>query len=202
MLDDIFLEKVKEITRLHDEAFEHYQKFDQHCKISDGSISVHVEFGSVHERREEPDFAPRISLAIYSYVVGIPEEEQFEAPRYYFETIDEALEKVRAWHARAMEWNPSEEEQAEWDQMASDFLNTLAEQGRLSIYEIDEDGESHTIIEGNPISTANSDIACVHCGAEVAEGEIDGTTYCNCGRVAFYTRNGYTKLLAYPEDLL
>lgn len=202
MLDDIFLEKVKEITRLHDEAFEHYQKFDQHCKISDGSISVHVEFGSVHERREMESLVPRITLTIYSYVVGVPEEEQFEAPRYYFETIDEALEKVRKWHARAMEWNPSEEEQAEWDQMASDFLTTLVEQGRLSIYEIDEEGNSHTVIEGNPISTVNSDITCAHCGAEVAEGEIDGTTYCNCGRVAFYTRNGHTKLLAYPEDIL
>ena len=202
MLDEIFLGKVKEITRLHDEAFEHYQKFDGHCKISDGSISVYVEFGSVHERRENEDFVPRISLAIYSYVVGVPEEDQFEAPRYYFETVDEALEKVRAWHARAMEWNPSEEEQAEWDQMASDFLNTLTEQGRLSVYEIDEDGNSHTIIEGNPVSRIKSDITCAHCGTEVIAGDTDGTHYCDCGRIALYTKNGHTKLLAYPEDLL
>lgn len=202
MLDENFLNKVREITRLHDEAFEHYQKFDQHCKISDGSISVHVEFGSVHERRENGNLTPRVTLTIYSYVVGVPEEEQFEAPRYYFETVDEALETVRAWHARAMEWNPSEEEQAEWDQMAEEFMSSLASQGRLSIYEIDGEGNSHTILEGRTTSTIKIETACAHCGTEVIEGEVDGTTYCDCGRVALYTNNGHTKLLAYPEDVI
>lgn len=80
-----------EIQRLHDEAFEHYQKSD--CagwKSGEGAVSVH--FGNFWERDE----GQRPACSVYSYALG-PNRD------HYFDTIGEALEAVQGWHKAEME---------------------------------------------------------------------------------------------------
>jgi hypothetical protein len=195
MLDEVFLNKIAEITRLHDEAFEHYQKFDQHAKISDGSVTVELHFGNVYERREaKGPIKPRISLGLYSYVVAIPREEDYSAPSYYFDDADEALEAMAIWHARAMDFNPTAEEQAELDQFASELIENLLRSGKLKIHNIGEYiGEPETNAE---TITCNSCESCLD-----SEGKQDGTYYCDCRRVALQIELGYARVLGYPGDM-
>jgi hypothetical protein len=195
MLDETFLNKIAEITRLHDEAFAHYQKFDQHAKISDGSVTVELHFGNVHERREaNGPVKPRISVGLYSYVVAIPREEDYSAPSYYFDDVDEALEAMAIWHARAMDFNPSEEEQAELDQFASELIENLLNSGKLKIYNIGS-GETSEINAEN--------ITCNSCETSLnSQGKQDGTYYCDCRRVALQIELGYTRVLGYPGDMI
>ena len=119
MISSEDLEKVKKITRLHDEAFWHLQQFDGHAKSSDGAVSIEVEFGNVWERQDGP-VEPHVAVAIYSYVVAsdTPSYPNFGQRSHYFETVDQALEVVTEWHAKAMSYNPSEEELKEIDELA------------------------------------------------------------------------------------
>ncbi len=194
MLGETFLGKISEITRLHDEAFEHYQKFDKHAKISDGSVTIQLHFGNVHERREaNAPIKPRISVGLYSYVVAIPREEDYSAPSYYFDDVDEALEAMAIWHARAMDFNPSEEEQAELDQLASELIDNLINSGKLKIYNI---GNSEEPYPNNGPVTCNSCDTCLD-----SQGKQDGTYYCDCRRVALQIELGYARVLGYPGDM-
>lgn len=194
MLDKIFLNKIAEITRLHDEAFAHYQKFDQHAKISDGSVTVELHFGNVYERREvSGSIKPRVSVGLYSYVVAIPREEDYSAPSYYFDDVDEALEAMAIWHARAMDFNPSDEEQTELNQFASELIESLLSSGKLKIHNIGGSDEPKT----NPeLITCNSCETCLD-----SEGKQDGTYYCDCRRVALQIELGYARVLGYPGDM-
>lgn len=122
-------DKVAEIRRLHDEAFHHYQKFDGHAKSYDGRIKLILDFGTVWE----PNEAPAIHVSIDSYVV-------FQSWRdNWYETVDEALEDAKKWHAKAMAYNPSAEELQEMDDMAFEFLEELIKQRRLHIIEVSDE---------------------------------------------------------------
>lgn len=81
---------IAEIIRLHDEAFEHYQK-DPCCggwKSSEGAVSI--EFGNYWERDEPP------AVSVYSYALGPSRMHHFKSPA-------EALAAVRQWHKEEME---------------------------------------------------------------------------------------------------
>lgn len=92
-----FDEKLKEIRRLLAEAYEHALAIDGHCKSSEGAIQITKSYPPFFWREggwedREPD-GP--SISIYSYVLG-PNR------MHYFDSADEALAVVRAWHAKEM----------------------------------------------------------------------------------------------------
>lgn len=150
MISSEDLEKVKKITRLHDEAFWHLQQFDGHAKSSDGAVSIEVEFGNVWERQDGP-VEPHVAVAIYSYVVAsdTPSYPNFGQRSHYFETVDQALEVVTEWHAKAMSYNPSEEELKEIDELASDIWEVIKD--KTTIYEIfSEDAKAIEEGESSP----------------------------------------------------
>lgn len=120
------LNKVAEITRLHDEAFWHYHKYDGHAKSSDGFLGLEIRFGTVWERADGP-VSPTISVNMYSYVVAseTPSYPNFGDRNHYFETIDEALNVMREWHAKAMAYQPTEEELKEMDDFASEMWDVI-----------------------------------------------------------------------------
>lgn len=140
MISKETLDKIAEITRLHDEAFWHLHQFDGHAKSSDGSVQLHIEFGNVWERQEGP-VEPRVSVAIYSYVVAsnTPSYPNFGERNHYFETVDEALQVMTEWHRKAMKYNPSEGELREMDNFAAEMWDLIKD--RTTVMEI-IDGES------------------------------------------------------------
>jgi hypothetical protein len=140
MISKETLDKIAEITRLHDEAFWHLHQFDGHAKSSDGSVQLHIEFGNVWERQEGP-VEPRVSVAIYSYVVAsnTPSYPNFGERNHYFETVDEALQVMIEWHRKAMKYNPSEDELREMDNFAAEMWDLIKD--RTTVMEI-IDGES------------------------------------------------------------
>ncbi len=140
MISKEILDKIAEITRLHDEAFWHLHQFDGHAKSSDGSVQLHIEFGNVWERQEGP-VDPRVSVAIYSYVVAsnTPSYPNFGERNHYFETVDEALQVMTEWHRKAMKYNPSEDELREMDNFAAEMWDLIKD--RTTVMEI-IDGES------------------------------------------------------------
>jgi hypothetical protein len=140
MISKETLDKIAEITRLHDEAFWHLHQFDGHAKSSDGSVQLHIEFGNVWERQEGP-VEPRVSVAIYSYVVAsnTPSYPNFGERNHYFETVDEALQVMTEWHRKAMKYTPSEDELREIDNFAAEMWDLIKD--RTTVMEI-IDGES------------------------------------------------------------
>ncbi len=133
------LDKIAEITHLHDEAFWHLHQFDGHAKSSDGSVQIHLEFGNVWERQEGP-VEPRVSVAIYSYVVAssTPSYPNFGERNHYFETVDEALQVMKEWHAKAMSYQPTEGELKEIDDFAAEMWDIIKD--RTTVIDI-VDGE-------------------------------------------------------------
>lgn len=111
--------KLREITRLHDEAFWHYHKYDGHAKISDGAVHVDVRLGTVWDRETGP-VEPEITVSIYSYVVATSGDRNHE-----FESVDEALAAMVEWHAEAMAYNPTEDELAEMDVFAAEMWDAI-----------------------------------------------------------------------------
>ena len=87
-------EKLKEIMRLLDEAYDHYFEHESHCKSAEGRVSVH--FGTYFDRNEGAPWNQVECVEIYSYVLG-------PSRTHYFDSLDEALEEVREWHKREME---------------------------------------------------------------------------------------------------
>ena len=134
------LDKLNEITRLHDEAFWHLHKFDGHAKSSDGSVSLQIEFGNVWERQEGA-VPPRVGVSIYSYVVAsdTPSYPNFGDRSHYFETIDQALEVMVAWHSKALSYNPTEQELQDMHDFAQDIWEVIRD--KTTIFEL-RDGES------------------------------------------------------------
>lgn len=113
------LNKINEITRLHDEAFWHYHQYDGHAKSSDGSLRITVNFGTVWDR-ENGNTNPRIEVDIYSYVVATSSGRTHE-----FESLDEALAAVSEWHSRAMAYKPTDEDIADLDQFAAEMWDAI-----------------------------------------------------------------------------
>lgn len=118
--------KVQEITELHDEAFWHLHKFDGHAKSSDGYVGFDISFGTVWDRQEGP-VTPRVGVRIYSYVVAssTPSYPNFGERSHWFETLDEALVVMREWHAKAMSYNPTQEELQEIDDFALEMWDII-----------------------------------------------------------------------------
>jgi hypothetical protein len=89
-------DKLREIARLHDEAFDHAMEHDGHHKSAEGQISVNFTNRFDEGRDEDP---LRItSVEVYSYVLG-PNRN------HYFDSVDEALAAMRKWHHAEMTHN-------------------------------------------------------------------------------------------------
>jgi hypothetical protein len=128
--------KVQEIAELHDEAFWHLHQFDGHAKSSDGGIEFYISFGNVWSRRGGP-VAPTVGVGIYSYVVAseTPSYPNFGDRNHYFDNLDQALEVMREWHAKAMSYNPSEQELKEIDDFAKQMWESIKD--KVTILEVD-----------------------------------------------------------------
>lgn len=131
--------KVQEISRLLHEAYDHYFKYEGHCKSAEGHIQV--SYGNFWER-EDPSALTVKGISIYSYVFCRNGRSKD------WDTIDEALEEVRGWHAEEMSYDYESEEAVEnrrlEDEMAAAFLKEMMDSGRLTIIDvpaIDDDEE-------------------------------------------------------------
>lgn len=84
-------EGVAELHRLLQEAYDHYfANSDGYCKSAEGV--VYVEWPTYFAMRDG-DTEPKVG--VYSYVMG-PDR------MHYFNSIADALEAVREWHAKEM----------------------------------------------------------------------------------------------------
>lgn len=93
-------DKLLEIRKLLKEAYDHYfdNDFDGSHKSQEGHISV--EFGNYWE---DPNCEMKItSVNIYSYVFG-------SSRSHYYDSVDTALEVVKAWHKEEMETDYEEQ---------------------------------------------------------------------------------------------
>lgn len=144
MISQEDLDKIAEITRLHDEAFWHLHKYDGHAKSSDGAITIEIGFGNVWERQDS-SVSPRVGVAIYSYVVAsdTPSYPNFGSRNHYFESVDEALTVMKEWHAQAMSYQPTEEELKEADELASDIWEIIKD--KTTIMNILEEDEAYRV---------------------------------------------------------
>jgi hypothetical protein len=129
------IEKLQEISRLLDEAYQHYFSYESHCKSSEGWISL--EYGNYWDRSENPSEVPIMNVCIYSYVFC--EEGRSQD----FKSLDEALETVREWHAKEMayDYNAPEEvaARAEMDEFAAEWIQEMQDSGKLSIHIVGEE---------------------------------------------------------------
>lgn len=129
------LDKLREIHNLLDEAYNHYFEYEGHCKSSEGYISI--EFGNLWDRKESGLEIKNVH--IYSYVFCREGRSQD------FASLDEALETVRGWHAEEMAYDYNSPEAIEnreaMDKMAAEFIQTMMDEGRLTIIEVDGDGK-------------------------------------------------------------
>jgi hypothetical protein len=136
--------KVQEISRLLREAYDHYFEYEGHCKSSEGQIDI--SYGNLWER-EDPNELKVESIYIYSYVFCRGERSKT------WDTIDEALEEVRGWHAEEMayDYNSPEalENQRLMSEMAAEFLDEMMDSGRLTIIQVDLEDEGD--IHGFPV---------------------------------------------------
>lgn len=92
-------EKLLEIIRLYDEAFEHAVAEDGCCKSSDGCVQV--SYGTVHDRREGLTPGDVAHVDIYAYTLG-------PSRWHSFDSLDHALATMRDWHKAEMEHDYSE----------------------------------------------------------------------------------------------
>lgn len=87
-------EKLLEIVRLHDEAFDHAEKYGDGChKSSEGAITLHLTNRFDPERDTNPLHIKGVE--VYSYVLG-------PSRSHWFDSIDDALAGVRKWHHAEM----------------------------------------------------------------------------------------------------
>lgn len=99
------LANLREIMRLLDEAYDHYFKYEGHCKSAEGYVGLH--FTNYFERPDEEPLTIK-GVEVYSYVLG-------PSRTHYFASTDEALAEVKKWHEREMTFDyvkMQEEEEA------------------------------------------------------------------------------------------
>lgn len=133
-------EKLQEISALLNEAYEHYFSYEGHCKSYEGTIQI--DFGNYWGRTDDPTNLTIQSVHISSYVFCTQGRHE------YFDSVDEALQEVRKWHANEMAYDPNTPEEIEmreyFDAQAAELLTSLMEQGKLEIHLIsDEDLEDN-----------------------------------------------------------
>jgi hypothetical protein len=128
--------KVQQISKLLNEAYDHYFEYEGHCKSSEGHITI--DYGNLWERGESENFGVR-GIEIYSYVFCREGRSQ------YFDSLDGALETVRGWHAEEISYDYNSPEALEnqrlMDEQAAEFLQEMVNSGRLTIHEIDPEDE-------------------------------------------------------------
>lgn len=122
------IDKLSEIQRLLDEGLEHYLTYESHCKSSEGHVTVHLSNSWQRRAGENP-----ISVEVYSYVLGPNRTHDFDS-------IDEALEEVRKWHANEMAYVPDEDYDEQMNEIAKTFIESMGD--RLTIIElpVEEEG--------------------------------------------------------------
>lgn len=129
--------KLQEISRLLKEAYDHYFEYEGHCKSAEGQLEI--SYGNFWERENPYDLSIK-SVYIYSYVFC--REGRSES----WDTVDEALEEVRRWHADEMAYDYNSPEALEGKrldrEMAEEFLKKMMDSGRLTIINIDEEEDS------------------------------------------------------------
>ena len=86
-------QKMQEIVRLNDEAIEHLSSLGEGGKSSEGHIQLILDYGTSDDRWEGAK--PKTGVYIYAYLLG-------PSRRHYFDSVDEALEAMKEWHASAM----------------------------------------------------------------------------------------------------
>lgn len=152
--DDI--DKLVEIQNLLDEGLAHYLTYEGHCKSSEGHVSVNL--GNSWDRRngENP-----ITVEVYSYVLGPSRSHDFDS-------VDEALEEVRKWHAQEMAYDPDTEENLaaaeEMTQAAREFIETMKDQGRLTIINVgEEDPNISTVCKECGTDGVDDQFGCMKC---------------------------------------
>lgn len=149
------LDKLAEIQNLLDEGLAHYFTYDGHCKSSEGHVSV--SFDNSFRRM---DGTNKLTVEVYSYVLGPHRSHDFDS-------VDEALEAVREWHAREMAYDPDTPENLaaaeEWDNIAHEFLSQMEEEGRLTIINIGEEDPSISTTCKACGGTEVDDYGCFDC---------------------------------------
>ena len=129
-------EKLQEIQRLLDEAYDHYFKYESHAKSYEGRISI--TFNNYWDRKESGPGVKIDYINIASYVFC------HEGRSQDFDSLDDALETVREWHKDEMAYDYEAPEEVaareEFDKFAVDWLNQMQEDGRLFIHMIDGEG--------------------------------------------------------------
>jgi hypothetical protein len=130
-------EKIEEIQRLLDEAYDHYFKYESHAKSYEGRVGVF--FNNYWDRREDGPGLKIKYIEISSYVFCRRDRQE------YFDTIDEALATVREWHKDEMAYDYDAPEEVasreEADEMFGAWLKEMQEDGRLHIHTIGEEDE-------------------------------------------------------------
>lgn len=139
--------KLQEISRLLNEAYDHYFEYEGHHKSSEANIEI--SYGNLWDRESNPYDLRIKSVHIYSYVFCR------EGRSKSWDTVDEALQEVRGWHAEEMayDYNSPEalENQRLMDEMAGEFLEEMINSGRLTIVEVDLDDDDEEGTHGVPI---------------------------------------------------
>lgn len=93
LLDPAVVEKLNELIRLHDEAYDHAMLRDGCHKSSEGHVGI--DLTDVFQRKDGVAPLTVRSVNVYSYVLG-------PSRQHYFDSLDEALRTVRGWHAQEM----------------------------------------------------------------------------------------------------
>jgi hypothetical protein len=133
-------EKLAEISRLLDEAYKHYFSYEGHCKSSEGYM--HVEYGNYWDRADGPLELKVKAIHIYSYVFCR------QGRSADFDSIDDALEAVRSWHADEMAYDPNTPEAIEnnrlMDEIAGGFIKEMMESSRLTVVDISKEDDERS----------------------------------------------------------
>jgi len=139
-------DKLQEISRLLKEAYDHYFQYEQHCKSSEGHITV--DYGNLWERGESENLKIK-GVEIYSYVFCREGRSQ------YFDSVDKALEIVREWHEDELsyDYNSSEEVESRWvmDEAAEEFFEELMSSGRLKVINLPAPNSDEGDVHGFPV---------------------------------------------------
>lgn len=123
MLTEQNKKDIEEIVRLLDEGLQHYLTYESHCKSSEGHVEISFSFGNSWERFKGP-VKPTMMVSVYSYALGPHRNHDFDS-------IEEALEAVREWHATEMSFDPNAED-ANFKVLQNIFEQKPVKKGRVS----------------------------------------------------------------------
>jgi hypothetical protein len=130
-------EKLEEIQRLLDKAYDHYFEHESHAKSYEGRIAVH--FNNYWDRREDGPGLNIKYIEISSYVFCRKGRHEF------FDTIDEALSTVREWHKEEMAYDYNAPDVVAGNEklkkLAAQWVEEMESEGRLHIHMIGEEAK-------------------------------------------------------------